>query len=94
MTRINLQIDDKFATILKHLKLEYPLLGDPDLIKIAVGDFYNKLQLQKQKDWIDSLPVLQLSPAQSSQLDKDLQESVDSGFEVWDREKFLKEMAS
>ena len=94
MTRLNLQIDAKFADVLSFLRTEYPLLSDPDLIKIAVGSFYNQLQLKKQKDWAASLPVLQLTDAQTAQLELDLAESVASGFETWDRETFLKEMAS
>ena len=95
MTRINLQIDSTFASILKILKLEYPLLADPDLIKVAVGDFYNRVQLKKQKEQIDSLPTLQLTPEQTTKLENNLIESVNSGFEgVLSAEEFLANLKS
>lgn len=80
MTRINLQIDDKFASVLKTLSLSFPLLTEPDLIKVAVGDFYNRIQLEKQIKWIESLPVLQITKEQAAQLDDNLTSSIASGF--------------
>ncbi len=106
MTRINLQIDDKFAAILQYLQLDYPLLTEPDIIKIAVGNFYqsqkakeNKTQLskklQERKAWADSLPTLELTPEQTATLEKNLEESIASGFDgPFTTEEFLKEMAS
>jgi len=94
MATINLEIDSKLATILEFLQYEYPLLAEVDLIKVAVGDFYKKLQLKRQKEQIDALPTLELTPEQTEELEKTLEESAASGFEKWDRNEFLKETSS
>jgi len=38
--RVNLAIDDDFKKILSNLKAQFPLLKEPDLIKMAVSGFY------------------------------------------------------
>jgi hypothetical protein len=77
--RINLNIDEKFAKILAELKILYPLLSDPDILKLAVGDFYIKQQNQNTKHNLDSLPVLKLTPKQTAILEKNIEESIASG---------------
>lgn len=77
-------------SILEYLRGEYPLLSDPDLIKVAVGDFYKQSLLKKQQKWVNSLRVLPLTKPQTEQLDKDLTESVASGFVgAMDKEEFF-----
>jgi hypothetical protein len=40
--RINLLVDDKLFEILKILRSKYPLLKDPDIIRMAISSFYLK----------------------------------------------------
>jgi hypothetical protein len=91
-TRINLQIDDKFAQMLAYLKKDYPLLADPDLIKIAVGKFYNQVKHAEHQQWVESLPDLQLTAEQKAKLESNLEESINSGFTTWNKEDFIKDM--
>jgi hypothetical protein len=40
--RLTLTIDDNFGFILSKMRTSFPLLKDTDLVKMAVGGFYNQ----------------------------------------------------
>lgn len=64
-TTIRLTINDDFAKILAWFRGEFPLLSDPELIKMAVSGFFVKKQQEslqvRWKAWDASLPYIELS---------------------------------
>jgi hypothetical protein len=40
--RLTLTLDDNFSFIISKMKASFPLLKDTDLVKMAVGGFYNQ----------------------------------------------------
>jgi hypothetical protein len=40
--RLTLTLDDNFSFIISKMKATFPLLKDTDLVKMAVGGFYNQ----------------------------------------------------
>jgi hypothetical protein len=63
-TRLNLVVDTKLQEILAYFRAKYPLLADPDLIKMAVSGFYT--------NEINNLPEIVLSQQQDRNLSDSL----------------------
>jgi hypothetical protein len=78
--RLNLTIDDEFATVLQSLKSSSPLASDVSIIRDAVGAKYIAHRNAQRKAWADSIPVLELTDKQMEQLQKNIEESKASGF--------------
>lgn len=64
VNRLNLVIDDNFREILDYFGSKYPLLKDPDLIKMAVSGYY---VIESQK-----LPIYKFSDQEDQSLAKSL----------------------
>jgi hypothetical protein len=92
--RLNLTIDEEFAKILQYFKSMFPLSSDADIIRMSLGKNYTQTRKAQIKDWSDSLPTLQLTPEQTANLEKNIEESIASGFTKWDKDSFIKEMMS
>lgn len=90
--RLNLTVDEKFAEVLNFFKSEFPLLSDVEIIKMVLGEKYAQKSKDSLKSWSNLLPVLSLSPAETKDLEKNLQESINSGFSTWDKDFFINEM--
>jgi 6-phosphogluconate dehydrogenase len=78
--RLNLTIDEEFAEILQSLKSASPLSTDVSLIRDAVGAKYIAQRKAERKAWSDNLPEIKLNPQQIQELEKNIEESLSSGF--------------
>jgi hypothetical protein len=79
--RLNLTIDEDFALILKHFKSQYPLSSYSDIIRMILGQQFVASRNAARKAWSDSLPELKLTESQMADLEKNIEESIASGFD-------------
>jgi len=63
--RLNLVVDSKLKEILAYFKAKYPLLGDADLVKMAVSGFYT--------NEINNLPIQRFNQNEDESLLKSVQ---------------------
>jgi hypothetical protein len=79
MAAIRITLEENFQSMLESLKKDFPLLKYPEIIRLAVGDFYTKRQEFKKHEqfqkWNDSLPLLHLSDEEQKSLTQGIQES-------------------
>lgn len=72
---IRLTITDEFKNILETIKLDFPLLSYPELIKMAVSGFFTQSKRQRITQWEQNLPVLTLSDKAQSELTQALKDN-------------------
>ena len=75
MTTINFVADQKLETILDLFRSQYPAMSDVDIIRIGMGGFYRQTLEDKHKLWVASLPELDLTKAQTQELEKSINEA-------------------
>lgn len=71
MSAIRITMDSQLEEILLSLqKNNFPLLKYPEIIRVAVGEYYTKREKEKRKEWEESLPIIELNEEESAELSK------------------------